>query len=220
MSLYASLVTALAPGPALDETVGRILDAAEQEFLANGVRKTSVDAIARRAGIGRVTIYRRLGDKEGLIRAVVLRQCARLLEEVHRAAARGTTVDDRLALGFVAMLRAMRGRTFFAAWLKQDPDEILRAVTVDAETALRLAISLTAQQIRLAQGAGELPPYDAEPVAEILVRLAHSFILSERGGMDLRSAPVAHAFARAHLAPLLLRGPAVPERSPRRLRDR
>jgi TetR/AcrR family transcriptional repressor of mexJK operon len=59
-----------------------ILAAAMELFLANGYERTSVDAIAARAGVGKQTVYGHFGDKEGLFLAVITE--ARRLQESER----------------------------------------------------------------------------------------------------------------------------------------
>lgn len=51
----------------------RILDAAAELFIKHGYGETSIEAIAAHAGIGKLTLYRRFGDKDALFQAVVLR---------------------------------------------------------------------------------------------------------------------------------------------------
>lgn len=62
--------------PSLDEAKqlhGRILDAAADLFFAHGYGETSIEAIAARAGTGKLTLYRRFPGKAALFEAVVLR---------------------------------------------------------------------------------------------------------------------------------------------------
>ena len=51
----------------------RLLQVAGEEFKAKGYQRASLDAIAARAGISKVTIYRRYGNKAGLFEAIALR---------------------------------------------------------------------------------------------------------------------------------------------------
>ena len=55
----------------------RVLDAAAQAFAEQGPN-VSVDEIARRAGVGHGTVFRRFRNKEGLIGAVVAMRLAEL----------------------------------------------------------------------------------------------------------------------------------------------
>jgi TetR/AcrR family transcriptional regulator, mexJK operon transcriptional repressor len=52
---------------------GRILDAAADIFFDRGYGETSIEAIASRAGIGKLTLYRRFPGKAALFNAVVMR---------------------------------------------------------------------------------------------------------------------------------------------------
>ncbi|RJF77258.1 TetR family transcriptional regulator [Azospirillum cavernae] len=52
---------------------GRILDVATELFTKHGYGETSIEAIAASAGIGKLTLYRRFGDKDALFQAVALR---------------------------------------------------------------------------------------------------------------------------------------------------
>src|SRR3989304_524825 len=50
-----------------NNTRDRILQAALDLFLQQGIRKTSIDDVADRAGVTRVTVYRHFSDREQLI---------------------------------------------------------------------------------------------------------------------------------------------------------
>ena len=54
--------------PAVDDA---ILRAALELFRANGFADTSIDAVAKRAGVTRVTVYRRFASKEDLLAAAL-----------------------------------------------------------------------------------------------------------------------------------------------------
>jgi len=48
-----------------------ILQGAMSEFLANGYAATSMDKVAKTAGVSKATVYSHFGDKEGLFSAVI-----------------------------------------------------------------------------------------------------------------------------------------------------
>jgi AcrR family transcriptional regulator len=48
----------------------RILDAALAISAASGIRNLTMDEVARRARVGRMTVYRRFGDREKLVEAL------------------------------------------------------------------------------------------------------------------------------------------------------
>jgi len=58
------------------KTRERIVLAALQLFLAQGIKKTAVSEVAEQAGVTRVTAYRYFGDKESLVQAAFMRLVA------------------------------------------------------------------------------------------------------------------------------------------------
>src|SRR5918911_937214 len=97
-----------APESPPDAVAERILDAALEQFQLVGLRRPTIDDVARRARVGRVTVYRRIGQKDELVRAVILRELRRLFAAVDAATAPLTTVEERLAEGFAVVLRTVR----------------------------------------------------------------------------------------------------------------
>jgi AcrR family transcriptional regulator len=57
----------------LETTLDRIINAALALYNKQGVRKTSLEDVATKAGITRVTIYRHFGSKKLLVRAVCMK---------------------------------------------------------------------------------------------------------------------------------------------------
>lgn len=70
----------------------RILDAAQEAFAADGI-EIGVDEIARRAGVGVGTLYRRFPTKDALIDAIVERRT----EEIAALAAEAEATDEAWA---------------------------------------------------------------------------------------------------------------------------
>ena len=56
----------------------RLLRVASDEFMAKGYQGANLDAIAEKAGISKVTIYRRFGNKAGLFESIALRSVENL----------------------------------------------------------------------------------------------------------------------------------------------
>jgi AcrR family transcriptional regulator len=65
-----------------DSSIDRILSAALNLFLKQGVKRTNLDEVAFQAGITRITVYRHFGDKRGLVGAV----CKWIADAFQRAA--------------------------------------------------------------------------------------------------------------------------------------
>ena len=69
----ASNASACTPRQKSVEKTEAILKGAMQEFLAHGYAATSMDRVAKTAGVSKATVYSYFGDKEGLFNALVQR---------------------------------------------------------------------------------------------------------------------------------------------------
>src|SRR2546426_10463774 len=79
----------------------RILDAAISQFALVGIRRSSIDDIARRARVGRVTVFRKFQSKDGLVAALLLREAARVMQSTDHAIAGLETLEDKVVEGFL-----------------------------------------------------------------------------------------------------------------------
>jgi AcrR family transcriptional regulator len=195
-------------GERLDLVSEQILDAALDQFQLVGIRRASVEDVARRAGVSRITVYRRFPRKEVLIEAVAMREARRLVAAVDAATSAISGFADQIVESFVVMLRLIREHPLVRQLLAVEPDEMLRTLTVRGGPVIAIGTTYVADQIRLAQQAGEASPYDPEPAAEILARLAQSLLLTPDGVIPVDDESAERDFARAHLAPLIVRAHA------------
>lgn len=85
----------------------RMLDAAQALFLENGLRGTTMEAIARRAGTAKPTLYNYFPDKEAVFAAVI----ERFIEEMKAMASeeldRPGAADKRIAAALTKKLTAV-----------------------------------------------------------------------------------------------------------------
>ena len=73
-----------------------VLDAARATVLDFGVRRTTVSEVARRAGVSRMTVYRRHPDGAALLRALMAREFGGVLEQAEHETAWLGTGRERL----------------------------------------------------------------------------------------------------------------------------
>ncbi|MFP5297556.1 MAG: TetR/AcrR family transcriptional regulator [Actinomycetota bacterium] len=193
-----------------DDVSTRLLSAALAQFEDFGLRRTTIEDIARRAGVSRVTVYRRFGNKETLARAVVLRELQRFLFELDQAVG---TIDDpveRLAEGFAFSLRYVRNHTLVDRLLRTEPDALLPYLTLDAGPVLGVARQFIAERMSEEIDKGRIPPIEVELAGEMLARLVLSFLLTPQTSASIETAEEARDFARRYLAPALLASAAKP----------
>lgn len=62
----------------------RLLDVATKLLVRLGYRKTTIDDVAREAGVGKGTVYLHWKDKNELFRAAILRTQERMTEDIHQ----------------------------------------------------------------------------------------------------------------------------------------
>jgi AcrR family transcriptional regulator len=201
-----TFVSDLPAAEPLDLTAERILDAALEQFEADGIRRSSVESVARRAGVSRVTVYRRFPRKESLVNAVAAREASRMIAATDEHITGMPDAETRTVEGFVFLLQRLREHALTRRLLAIEPESVLGSLTVEAGPVLELATRYVAQQIRLGQGEGAFPAYDAAPVAELLVRFGHSVVLTPQAILELGDEKAVREFAREHLTPILKRG--------------
>lgn len=85
-----------------------ILDAAEDCFALVGVRRTTVDDIATAAGISRVTVYRRIGNRDELVLQVLVRITERHLARLLPRLLAQPDLESALVLLVRATVQAAR----------------------------------------------------------------------------------------------------------------
>jgi AcrR family transcriptional regulator len=78
------------------EKRGRILDAALSHFLRYGVKRTSVDDVAREAGIAKGTVYLYFDSKTALFSAIAERLCADTLAEARGIVGEAKPLTERI----------------------------------------------------------------------------------------------------------------------------
>jgi AcrR family transcriptional regulator len=151
-------------------------------------RRIDVQAIAGELGVGRATVYRWFGSREGLI-GEVLNAAADPLLDAARAKARGR--GGRMLLEtFDHFNRALADAPALRQFVEQERDAALRIITssggiVQPHTVERIA-DLIEQEV--AAGTYE-PPVDPSTLAYAIVRLAEAFLFNDaaagmRGDVD------------------------------------
>ena len=87
----------------------QVLDAALELFLERGYEGTSMDSVARAAGVTKPVVYACFAGKDELFRALLRREEERILAEIQAAFAASDLSDPQATLieGFTGFLRAV-----------------------------------------------------------------------------------------------------------------
>jgi AcrR family transcriptional regulator len=148
-----------------------------------------MDDIAARAGVGRVTLFRRFGSKEALLRRLYAREVQRFLEHVDAALSEFDDVADRIAEAFVACVREGARHPLLAT---VPPGAALEALAAGDPSPIDVGRRFVAERLEPGQQAA----------ADLLVRLALTYVLVPSPLVDVSDEAGARAFARAWLAPI------------------
>ncbi|HEY8479612.1 MAG TPA: helix-turn-helix domain-containing protein [Spirillospora sp.] len=189
-----------APESDADDLDTRILDAALAEFETYGLRRVSVEDVARRAGVARTTIYRRFTNKEQLLQAVILRECRRFLTAIAEATEDLPSPEDAVVEGFVVGLRSARTHPLMTRVLQSEPEAFLPQLSMNGGAVMLAARDILADRLRRARPE---EAQDHDTVAEVLLRLAVSLLLVPGGGLPLDDDAAVRAFARDYLTRML-----------------
>ena len=193
-----------APEGEVNPALERILDAALTQFEEVGIRRSSVADIARRAGVDRVTVYRRVGSKDDVIEAVIAREAGRLSAAVMAATEDRPTIDERIAVAFTTAIQEVRTNALYHRILALEADTVLPGLTTHGTPLLAVGVAAGIGLIEQAQEDGLIGPVaDPQAVAEIFVRIVHSIVLTPRAGLALETDAELAEFARRHLAPIV-----------------
>ena len=188
------------PGDAASE---RILDAALDLAAASGLRHLTMDDVAARAGVGRMTVYRRFGDKQRLLETLAIREARRCLAELDAAGDPDDDIRDQIADGFVASMRIAHEHPLLNRLARVEPAAVLEAAIADGAATFILARSYMAARLRAAQAAGALGDLDVDAAAELLVRLAISFVLIQPSVLPLDDEGRLRELAKELVAPIV-----------------
>lgn len=200
-----SIAHVLSAGPALgeDELVDRIAAAALDQFAEYGIRRSTIDDIARRAGVSKMTVFRRFENKQGLTAVVIAREIRRGMDELDRVWNEDQTLEQRLVEGLVFVGRYVRGHPLFDRLLRREPELLLPLITTDGGPALQLYRELIAQRLRAEVNAGRATSPDIDRAAEVIARLAQSLLLTQTGTISLDDRDSLAALVRLALLPML-----------------
>ncbi len=217
--MYQSISRSLSESPAAsgeekaDPYVERILAAADEQLLEFGLKRTSLDRIAAAAGVSRGTLFSRFPNRDALLAAVAVRDVRRWLAELDAEIADCETPEERLIAGIVAGAHCITRQRLLRRLLETDRDQMLPWLTTEAEPLLAVGRAYVAAELLRAHHDGMTLTGDPEHLAELLVRLAQSLILTPGTVFPLDDDERLAELTRNHLLPLIRgRGDPKPHR--------
>jgi AcrR family transcriptional regulator len=107
----------------------QILDAARATVLDFGVRRTTVSEVARRAGLSRMTVYRRYPGGDELMRALMTREFGGLLTSARDEALSAESGRERVVAAAVRTVQTLMTHPLMLRLLELEPEMLLPYLT-------------------------------------------------------------------------------------------
>lgn len=200
----------------LDAEDVRLIEAASAEFAARGIKGTSTDDIAKAAGVTRVTLYRRLGTRDEIMREIYAHEAQRLMKLV---TARFTPFDslkwdpvrhvEDLLVGAVFDIRDSK---LLKRLVEVDRVEAMTVLASQSDSVLGAITEIVADFLRTTWNADvhtrSMKPVELEAlsreVGSVVGRFLHSLVVMPDGPPVVGTEKEIRGLARRVLVPMIL----------------
>lgn len=172
------------PAPAARSDGDAVLDAVRDCVLAVGVRRTTLTDVARRAGVSRMTLYRRWPDVRSLVGDLMTREWTEVAGRAMPEPRPGTDTRTRLVEGLVAGVREFRAHPLFRKIVDVDPELLLPYVLDRRGASQEALLERLAGLLREGHADGSVRTGHVERQARSLLLVVQSFALSLRTMTD------------------------------------
>lgn len=160
-----------------NEATATYLDAARECIIDLGWRRTTLTEVARRAGVSRMTIYRRWSDMNQLMGDLLTREWAAVVAQVVE---QHTNVADTLVRGAYAL----RDNELFTRIIDIDPEMLIPYLRVRRGRAQEAILAVIVQLLIAGQADGEVRMGDPQAMARSFLLAVHGFVLSHQTMID------------------------------------
>ncbi|MEU8792712.1 helix-turn-helix domain-containing protein [Streptomyces sp. NPDC048643] len=161
-----------------------VLDAVRDCVLAVGVRRTTLTDVARRAGVSRMTLYRRWPDVRSLVGDLMTREwidvATGAMPEPRSDGRTRTLIVD----GLVAGIEAFRAHPLFRKIIDVDPELLLPYVLDRRGASQEALLGLLADALKEGHADGSVRRAPVERQARAVLLVVQSFTLSLRTMTD------------------------------------
>lgn len=181
-----------------------IVAAARQCFVSLGVRHVTVEDVAQAARVSRATVYRAVGARPDLVRAVMMDEATVLFKNVATAMASATSPYELVAGGVTAALATVRDRPVLQRFAGPDLEYVLPVVTIGAAPLVAGGVKLLVPILESARARGVVEAeVDLPHLAEELVRYVLGLLHTPSVTAELASPQTGGAWAASLFGPLL-----------------
>ncbi len=174
----ASTATAAVPKDIKSKPVReRLLDAAEGCLEQFGPQKTSMEDVARAAGMSRATVYRYFANRDALLLGVASRQASNLAAEAIRYLGQFNTISDWLVEGLLFTLREIPKRPVFAALVTSLDSSAASKLLLGSSGMIQIGVDVLRPMFANAKEQGLLrDDVDIDMLIEWLLRVLWTYL--------------------------------------------
>ncbi len=163
------------------------LDAARDNILAVGWRRSTLTDIARRAGVSRMTIYRRWPDMQTLLADLLVREWGALIDDALLGVRRPQTLE-LIVVGVTRTVSALRDNPVFMRIVEVDPELLLPYLLERRGRNQDLVLDLLSKAIAAGQSDGTVREGDPALLGRALLLALHGFVISHATMSDTPAA--------------------------------
>lgn len=207
---------ATAAGREFDAEDIRLIETAAAVFASQGIKGTSTDDIAKAAGVTRVTLYRRLGTRDQVLRAMYAHETQRLMMSLNDRFTSFEALDwdpvrhiEDLLVGTVFDIRDSE---LLRRLLELDRGEAMAMLATQSDSVLGAITKLVAKFIRNTWDAdvhsrsmsSEEKESLSREIGAVVGRFLHSLVVMPDGPPVVESEEQIRALARRALVPMIL----------------
>jgi TetR/AcrR family transcriptional regulator, repressor for uid operon len=188
------------PGPRRLRRREELLAAAGRRFLATGIRRTTMEDIAREARAGKATLYRHFANKDAVVDALLEAEAVRLERRLEAAIAEHEDAAGRVESAFVVGIAFFVEHPLLTRGRDEEPALLLPRITANGGPLVAMGLDRFTRLIDEGIAAGELRAVDPRAAAEVLMRLILSYFVFPPMHVRVDDPDQARALARAVVA--------------------
>lgn len=169
------------PDPSLDP----LLDAAAEVVRRHGWSRTTLQDIAREAGVDRTTIYRHLGPKDDVFRLVIARESHRIMDRAVEVAMSGEAGPRMVVELLATSIEYCFDNPVISKLLDDDPEMVARFLARGIPELIERFTDTLAPVLGMGMQMGVIAPRDPAIITDWIVRMGLSVLVTAPNG-DLR----------------------------------
>ncbi len=157
-----------------------VLRAAHEAVLEIGLGRLTLAEVARRAGVSRMTVYRRYDDLDRLVSALLVVEFGAVIAEAADRAGREATGRARLVREVIHVTRATAEHPLMRRILELDPEMLMPLVVDRLGSSHRIALDRLRELLAAGQSDGSIAPGDVEAMALQVMSMSAIHVFSAR----------------------------------------